>query len=69
MVKSVDDSPYLQRRCFHLAELTTYSALIFDAPIDGLLTISAKLSDDSRFAGRENVSVNLESHVRSASHS
>ena len=34
----------------------TYLALVFDTPINGLLTISAKLSDDSRFTGTDNVS-------------
>lgn len=52
-----------------MAELTTYLALVLDAPINGLLTVSAKLSDDSRFAGTKNVSANLESHDEGISYS
>ena len=36
-----------------MAELMTYLALVFDAPINGLLAISAKLSDDSGLIGTE----------------
>ena len=61
MDESVDDLSWSQRRLFRKAELTIYLALVFDAPVNGLLTISAKLSDDSGFAGTENVSANLES--------
>ena len=62
MDESVDDFSWSQRPRFHIAELTTYLALVFDAPVNRLLTISAKLSNDSGFAGTENVSANLETY-------